>query len=203
LRVVTAAAAATLPMPPNEEEEIVTMPILRLTREGQAAAEGLLQREGRIPAAGPPRAVASSPDARLPASSGRKKKPKPGLQLGPRDLSVHWWGKAVRISVVVDPEQLRGIRVPTGCQYVYFRVKTGEGDELVVLRGRLRGRTVRRAVASLEQFGAERLSVVVGGRVSPRAVAQLEDVGLVALPKAQRAPGAAVEQASSEVSEAS
>jgi hypothetical protein len=88
--------------------------------------------------------------------------------------------KSIKVTLVIDPAQLRGVSVPNGATQVPFVIDAGGRK----VRGRFNAKTLRRSAAVVAELGAASLAVIIQGRLG--AGDQIEDAGIAAQPKAPR-----------------
>ena len=88
-------------------------------------------------------------------------------------------GKALKVTVVVDPAVLPGLVVPAGSAQTPVAVEAGGR----AVKTRLNSKTFRRAIAAIAEHGVDRVAVVVQGRLVGE---RLEEAGIIAQPKMPR-----------------
>lgn len=104
-----------------------------------------------------------------------KKKP---AAIGPNDSSSHGKplislsAKAIKVTLVVDPQGLVGVVVPNGIARVPFAV-TVAGNRVV--RGQFNAKSARRAIAMLAEHGIDNVAVIIQGKLVGN---EIEEAGI-------------------------
>lgn len=136
------------------------------------------------------KSVLNAPSAARAAVAARPAAaPPPGLVHIPPpkkpDGRLRLDARALKVTMVVDPEALAGFEVPAGSSPVEFMI-TIEGRKVT---GRFNAKSLRKAAVAVTEHGAEQVAVVVQGRLADNNV--LEEAGLsvnVKAPKPAAAP---------------
>jgi hypothetical protein len=135
------------------------MSVLRLSAERRAAAEEAIERHEKQRRAAPSPRPGAAGELGLTRRAHKKVGPwrrRKGPEIA---LSV----KAVKLVAVVDPGELAGAEVPLNTQDIPIRIAIGEADIGVTIVGELNPRSVRRAVAMIDELGPGNVCCVMEG----------------------------------------
>jgi len=102
----------------------------------------------------------------------------------PEAMAMDLQAKTLKATVVLDPEAVGRIVVPTGQPKVTLRI-TVAGRRLTA---EVNAKSLRRAVASVHATGADAVVIVLQGKLEPNDV--LAEAGITAQPKAPKAAAA-------------
>jgi hypothetical protein len=97
----------------------------------------------------------------------------------PKVQRLNLAAKSLKVTLVLDPADLVGVTVPNVPQ-VPFAITVGGR----VVKGRFNAKTLRRSAAVVAELGAERVAVLVSGRLG--AGDEILDAGIAAQARAPR-----------------
>jgi hypothetical protein len=103
------------------------------------------------------------------------------LGVSARPAQLELTARAIKVTLVVEPEALAGFVVPNGGERVRFWVRVGERR----LTGELNPKTVRKVIATVAEHGAGAVAVVVQGKLGAGDV--VEEAGITAQVKGPKA----------------
>jgi hypothetical protein len=113
----------------------------------------------------------------------RHEKKKPAV-ISPNDSSSHekplisLSARAIKVTLVVDPQRLVGVVVPNGVARVPFAVAVA-GNR--VIRGQFNAKSARRAIAMLAEHGIDNVAVIIQGKLVGN---EIEEAGIAVNVKA-------------------
>jgi hypothetical protein len=103
---------------------------------------------------------------------------RPGLQ-PPTQPTLTARG-ALKVSVVLDPASLLGLKVPNGRPRLVLGIRLADARTLTA---DLSAKSVRRAIATVREHGADAVATIVQGRLTGDTITE---AGLSAQPKAAK-----------------
>jgi hypothetical protein len=115
-----------------------------------------------------PEAQAALARSLAQSQSLAKPQPQSGHQSGQLRLSA----KSIKITIVLDPNQLADFAVPNGAARIPFAIACAGRT----ITGQFNAKSLRRAITTITENGADQTTVVIQGRLTAANV--VEDAGL-------------------------
>lgn len=89
--------------------------------------------------------------------------------------------KSIKVTLVLNPAEVEALVAPEGRQ---FRTKILAGGSMLDVP--LSGKGVRKAIAVINELGAENVAVIIQGKLRLGGALAVEEAGILAQPRAKK-----------------